>query len=80
MKTFDTVGKSLKNVTKNAEKPMSKDLPAEIYEVFKLVSFRAWPVTEISKSENMKNFDIIGKSIRNQKRKENQPKNKPVRC
>ena len=55
MKTFDTVGRSIKNVTKNAEKPMPKDLPAESYEVFKLVSFRAWPVTEISKSENMKN-------------------------
>ena len=36
----------------------------------KLVSFPAWPVTKISKSANMKNFDIIGKSIRDQKRKE----------
>ena len=70
MKNFDTVGKSIKNVTKNAEKPLPKNVPVQSYEVFKLVSFPALPVTEISKSENMKNFDIIAKSIREQNHKE----------
>ena len=64
MENFDTVGYSIKKVTKNAEKPMSKNVTAQTYEAFKLVSFPAWPVTEISKSANLKNFDIIGKSSR----------------
>ena len=49
---------------------MPKNVLAQSYEAFKLVSFPAWPVTKISKSANMINFDIIGKSIHDQKRKE----------
>ena len=41
MKNFDTVGKGIKNVTKNAEKPMPKNVPAQSDETFKLVSFPA---------------------------------------
>ena len=68
MNNFDTVGKSIKIVTKNSEKPMPKHVPSQSHEAFKLVLFPAWPVTEIKKSANMKNFDIIEKSIRDQKR------------
>ena len=66
---FDIVGKSIKDVTKNAEKPMPKNVSARSYETIKLVPSPAWPVAKILKSENMENFDIIGKSIRDQKRK-----------
>ena len=41
MKNFDTVGKSIRNVTKNAEKPMPKNVTAQSYEAFKLVLFPA---------------------------------------
>ena len=67
---WPVIGKSTINVTKNPDKTMPKNVPAQSYEVFKLVSFPAWPVTKISKSANMKNLDTIGKSIRDQKRKE----------
>ena len=70
MKKFDTVGKGIKNVTKNAEKPRPKNVHVQSYETFKLVSFPAWPISKILKSVNMKNFDIIGKSIRDQNCKE----------
>ena len=65
MKNFDTVGKSIKNVTKNAEKPMSKNVPAQNYEVLKLVSLPGCPVTKTLKSANMKNFDTVEKIIKN---------------
>ena len=32
-------GKSIKNVTKNMEKPMPKNVPAQCYEALNLVSF-----------------------------------------
>ena len=66
----DTIRKSIKNVIKKAEKPMPKNETAQSYEAHKLVSFPAWLVTEISKSANMKNFDVNGKTFRDQKRKE----------
>ena len=65
MKNFDTVGKSTKNLTKNAEKPMPKYVPVQNYEALKLAPFPWCPVTKISKSANMKNFDTRGKSIQN---------------
>ena len=49
---------------------MPKNVLGQSYETFKLVSFPAWPVTKISNWANMKSFDIIGKSIRDQKHKE----------
>ena len=49
MKNFDTIGKSIKNVTKNAGKPMPKNVPAQNYEAFKLVWFPVWPVAKIFK-------------------------------
>ena len=65
-----TIRKSIKNVIKKAEKPMPKNVTAQSYEAHKLVSFPAWLVTKISKSANMKNFDVNGKTLRDQKRKE----------
>ena len=65
MKNFDTVRKNIKNVTKNAEKPMSKNVPAQNYEALKLVSLPGCPVTKILKSANKKNSDTVGKSIKN---------------
>ena len=41
MNKFDTIEKSIKNVTKNAKKPMPKNVPVQSYEAFKLVSFSA---------------------------------------
>ena len=55
MKIFDTVEKSIKKLTKNAEKPMSKNAPVQSYETFTLVLFPVSSVIEISKSANMKN-------------------------
>ena len=49
---------------------MPKNVSVRSYETIKLVPFPAWPVAKILKSENMENFDIIGKSIRYQKHKE----------
>ena len=68
--SFDIAGKSIKDVTKNAKKPMPKNVSVRSYETIKLVPFPAWPVAKILKSENMENFDIIEKSIRDQKHKE----------
>ena len=65
LKNFDTVGKSIKNVTKNAEKPMPKNVPVQSYEALKLPSFPGCPVTKISQLTNIKNFDTVGKSIKN---------------
>ena len=70
MNKFDTIEKSIKNVTKNAKKPMPKNVPVQSYEAFKLVSFSAWPVTKTWKLANMKNFNFIEKSIHDQKHKE----------
>ena len=44
---------------------MPKNVPVQNYEALNLVSFPGCPVTKISKLANMKNFDIIGKSIKN---------------
>ena len=52
-------------MAKNAEKPMLKNVPVQNYEAFKLASFSRCPLTKISKSTNMKNFDNVGKSIKN---------------
>ena len=41
MKIFDTVEKSIKKVTKNAEKRLPKNEPVQSYETFKLVLFPA---------------------------------------
>ena len=50
---------------------MAKNSPVQSYAVLKLASFLGWPVTNITKSANMENFDTIGKSIRDQKHKKN---------
>ena len=50
---------------------MAKNAPVQSYVVLKLASFLGWPVTNITKSANMENFDAIGKSIRDQKHKKN---------
>ena len=65
MENFYTVGSSIKNVTKNAEKLMPKNVPVQDYEALKLVLFPGCPVTKISKLANMKKFDTVGKSIKN---------------
>ena len=39
MKYFDAVGKSIKNGTKNADKPMPLNAPVQYYEALKLASF-----------------------------------------
>ena len=44
---------------------MSSNSSAQSYGAFKLASFQEWLVTKISKSANMKNFDTVGKSIKN---------------
>ena len=44
---------------------MPKNVPVQNYEALKLASFPGCPVTKISKSANMKNFDTAGKSIKN---------------
>ena len=44
---------------------MPKNAPVQNYETLKLTSFPGCPVTKISKSTNMKNFDTVGKSIKN---------------
>ena len=49
---------------------MPKNVTAQSYEAHKLVSFPAWLVTKIWKSANMKNFDVNGKTFRDQKRQE----------
>ena len=64
MKNFDTVGKSIKNVTRNTEKPMPENLPVQIYEVLKLASFPGCRIIKISKLGSMKNFYIVGKNIK----------------
>ena len=43
---------------------MPKNLPAQNYEALKLASFPRCPVTKISKSANMKNFDTVGRNIK----------------
>ena len=64
MKNFDTVGKSIKNMTKKAEKPMLKNVPVQNYAALKLASFPGRAVTTISKSANTKYFDTVEKSIK----------------
>ena len=44
---------------------MPKNAPVQNYEALKLASFPGCPATKISKSANMKNFDTVGKSIKN---------------
>ena len=44
---------------------MPKNVPVQNYGVLKLTSFPGCPVTKTSKSANMKNFDTVGKSIKN---------------
>ena len=44
---------------------MPKNLLFQNYEALKLASFSGCPVTKISKSANMENFDTVGKSIKN---------------
>lgn len=39
MENFDTVGQSIKNMTKNAWKPMPKNVPMQSYGTLKLASF-----------------------------------------
>ena len=52
---------------------MPKNSPVENYEVLKLISFTGCPVTKISKSGNMKNFDTVGKSVKNVTRNAGKP-------
>ena len=65
MENFYTGGKSIKNVTKNGEKPVPKNVLVQNYEASTLASFPGCPATKILKSANMKNFDTVGKSIKN---------------
>ena len=44
---------------------MPKNVPVQNYEALKLASFPGCPVTKISESANMTNFDTVGKSIKN---------------
>ena len=39
---------------------MLKNTPVQSYGALKLASFPGWPVTKISKSANMENFDTVG--------------------
>ena len=44
---------------------MPKNVPVQNYEALKSASLLGRPATKISKSANIKNFDTVGKSIKN---------------
>ena len=44
---------------------MPKNVPVQNYKTLKLASFPGCPLTKISNSANMKNFDTVGKSTKN---------------